>query len=455
MTGQLTVSGQGSVQKNRAANRRSARSRALKATIALLVLMAAAGAGFYFWLENRNSEPMVLTVGTGPFGSDSDQLMREVAEVLERHSTSLRLKVRTTRDPSENIALLNQGAIDLAAIRSDTPVVADVRMVAGLYPDNFLFISRLDGPFQRLQDLAQARIAIPPPGDDGFRSFFAIVDHYDIPDNRVTWVARNFELARRALLNGTVDGLFIIRSLRDHELLKLFEDAGLKKIPLSVLSVTQADAIALKRPFIFRSTVPRGAFSGSAPTPASDTVTAAVTRILVTREDVSTEAIRELTAVLFEHRLDLTIRFELAAAVSPPDEERGLSVPLHAGAAAYYDRDKPSYLQENAEPIALGVTLTAMFVSGLLAVRRRFLSQQKNRADTYNYQLLSIIDRVGEASDRASIEALRDELNGILRQIVVALDTDEVTDEGFQSFSFLFEAVREQLDQRELLLAKA
>ncbi|MEO1747881.1 MAG: hypothetical protein AAFR27_04560, partial [Pseudomonadota bacterium] len=72
---------------------------------ALIVILVSAVAGA-FWL-NRDREPMRLTVATGPLGSDAYVLMREVAEVVVRHSDILRLSVRPTIDASQNIALLN------------------------------------------------------------------------------------------------------------------------------------------------------------------------------------------------------------------------------------------------------------------------------------------------------------------------------------------------------------
>ena len=50
------------------------------------------------------------------------------------------------------------------------------------------------------------------------------------------------------------------------------------------------------------------------------------------------------------------------------------------------------------------------------------------------------------------MQPLRDEHSEILKAIVVALDSDRVTDEGFQSFSLLWESVRATLDQRQQTL---
>lgn len=435
------------------ANRTSARTRTVSFGILLLAFVMAAAAGGGWWWISRDRQPVVLTVGSGPFGSDSDALMRHVADVVARHSKTLRLAVRATRDPSENIARLNSRQIDLAVIRADTPVVSDVRMIAGLFPDYFQIVVRADAPARSVADLPGLRIAIPQFGTDAFRSFWVLADHYDLPVTNYNWRAVPFEAAAAGLLAGRYDALFTVRSLRDETLLRMFEDAQLKGLKLRYIPIEQAAAIALKRPFLRPETMPVGAFTGALPVPGGQTPTAAVERILVSRADVPDDAIRELTSILFEHRLDLTIRFSLASAISEPDLSRGLNVPLHDGAAAFFDRDKPSFIQENAEPIALGVTLLAMAFSGLLALRRRLVNRQKNRADVYNYRLLDLLARARQARTAGEIDQLRGELDAILETVVVALDTDEVTDEGFQSFFLLWESVRATL--RECRLDRA
>ena len=133
-----------------------------------------------------------------------------------------------------------------------------------------------------------------------------------------------------------------------------------------------------------------------------------------------------------------------------PNVDEGLSIPLHAGSQQYYNRDQPSFLQENAEPIALMITIAAMLFSGLLALRSRLNSGQKNRMDSYNYMLLNIADQARVSNDKVQLSELKNELFGILETVVRALDTDEVTEEGFQSFSLLWESVREMIKDRHL-----
>ncbi|MEM9574943.1 MAG: TAXI family TRAP transporter solute-binding subunit, partial [Pseudomonadota bacterium] len=242
------------------------------------------GATGWFWI-NRAQEPEVIMIGTGPLGSDAYNLMKEVSQVVQRHSDDLRIEVRPTRDASQNIALLNTDAIDAAVIRSDTPVVADIRGITNLYPDIFQIIVRDDVSAYRIGDLANISISIPEFGSDGFRSFWVVGDHYDLPIDSMVWKAEPFEQGAGRLLAGDVDALFTVRSLRDSHLIRMFEEAQLKSIEMRFIAIDQAESIALKRPFLSSAIIPKGAFTGAAPVPRSAIPTSSVDRLLVTRED--------------------------------------------------------------------------------------------------------------------------------------------------------------------------
>jgi uncharacterized protein len=429
------------------ANLLSAAIRARRLMLSVIVL-GLVGIALVVWLWfARERPPTVLTVGAGPLNSDSYQLIREVAEVVERHSDRIRLKVIATADSSHNIALLNIGGVDLATIRADTPVISNIRLVADLFPDFFQILVAPGSGINRIGDLAGKRVAIPAFGTDEFRSFWVVGDHYDLSLTAFNWQAVPFETAAADLLAGRIDALFTVRSLRDRLLLNLFEDATLKGVGIRFLEIDQAEAIAVKRPFLSPGRVPKGTYVGNQPTPDRDKRTAVVERVLVSRDDVDAASVAELTRVLFENRLDLTIRFALASAIRQPDLSLGLNVPLHDGAAQFYTRDEPNFLQQNAEPLALMVTVFAMLLSGLYAIRTQFINRQKNRMDTYNYELLAIADRARAASADADFSAIRMEMVRLLESVVHELDTDEVTAEGFLAFSRLWESVREIVNE--------
>ena len=425
------------------ANAGSETSKLRLPTFIVIVMTGAAIVFTIWWYLVREQEIVTLRVGAGFYGSDSYELMVEVAKVVERQGQGIRLEVVATENSSKNISLLNIGKLDIATIRSDTPVVANVRLITNLFRDYFQLIARPDAGIADIGDLVGKRIAIPPFGTDEFRSFWALADHYDLPIRGMRWKPMGLDRANDKLLSGEVDVLFTVRSLRDRLLLNLFEDAKLKKFRLNFIEIDQADAMALKRPFLGFGLVSKGAFIGTPSTPERDVKTVTANRVLVTRQDVSQPAIAELTRVLFEHRLDLTIRFALASAITQPQNSVGINTPLHAGAEQYFNRDQPSFLQENAEPIALIITIVAMLISSLLALRRRFSNTQKDRMDTYNYMLLDIAQEARQADNIDEIKQLKMKMFKILETVVRALDKDEVNEDGFQSFSLLWHSVRD------------
>jgi len=416
------------------------------AIFSLIILIAGLGV----WQIYKNSaDPLVLTISAGPRGSDSFTLMREISEVLLRHSDTLRLRVRPSLNSSVNISRLHKNQAQLAIVESNTPAYNNVRLVANLFPDYFLLITQKSSRIYSVPDLTKHKVAIPEEGSSGSRSFWSVIDHYRVAPQSF----RSFSITRskaiEKFLTKKVDALFIVASLRDPFLLGFFEEARLRGIGIRFVPIEQANAMALKRPFLFSSDIVRGAFDGSGPLPLRDIKTASINRLLVARDDADHDAIKELVRVIFENRLDLLIRMPLSSYISGPDPNSGASLTVHDGAQAYYDRDKPSFFQENAEPIALVITIFAMVGSALLALRKSIGSSAKNRADVYNDRLLEIASRARGTKSRKKLVQLKDELTEVLEIVVHELDTDKVTEESFQSFAFLWKSTRDMITERQ------
>lgn len=415
----------------------------MRRTILLsLVLVAAAALGAGAWFSLRPpAEPTTLRVVAGPIGSDGHKLMSEVAEVVERHSRTLRLDVRPSRNSSVNVLLIREGGTDLATIEASTPAVAGVAFVADLFADHFLFMVDAASPIRSVTDLPGHRIAVPEAGTSEQRAFWSTVDHYGVDPSAFRFLPMSAQEAGEAFLEGRVDAVFHLSSVRDPGVLAFIEESYRRRRPLRFVEIDQAEAMSLKRPFLAAATVVKGAFNGDPPLPARDTQTASLHRLLVARNDVDPAAIAELARVIFENRLDLVLRIPLSSRIAGP-VENGISLPAHEGARRFYERDRPSFLQENAEPMAFVVTIVMLLGSGLLALRRTVLARQKNRADNHNHALLALSRQAREAGTVAEVRAVRAELFVLMERVVEALDVDKVSEEGFQSFSMIWESVR-------------
>ncbi|MFD0916657.1 TAXI family TRAP transporter solute-binding subunit [Pseudahrensia aquimaris] len=411
-------------------------------------LILAVGAGGVWFIYGKPQEPKILTVYAGPRDGDAFTLMREISQVVLRHSDTLRLRVRPSLNSSVNIRRLRAGEAELATVESNTPAYSDIQLVADLFSDYFILIAHADKPIYRMQDLPNHRITIPEDGSSGSRSFWSVVDHYSVAPESFRSLSVSGELGKEQFMQRKSDAIFLVNSLRDPSFLSFLEEARLRGIDMRFIAIDQAQAMSLKRPFIQASKIVRGAFDGSGPLPVKDIETATLQRLLVARDDADEDAVNELVNIIFEKRLDLLIRMPLSANIAGPNVNQGASLPFHPGAARYYDRDKPSFLQENAEPLALIITILAMIGSALLALRRSLSAKAKNKADVYNVRLLEISRHARESKDMAELMALQEELSTVLETVVKALDSDQVTEEGFQSFAFLWNSVRDVVNER-------
>jgi len=77
------------------------------------------------------------------------------------------------------------------------------------------------------------------------------------------------------------------------------------------------------------------------------------------------------------------------------------------------------------------------------AFRNWFQGRQKNRADAYNKDLIAIYEsaRLGEHAP----DHYRDALADILKRVVADLDEDRISRDGFDEFSFTWQAVSQLL----------
>lgn len=412
----------------------------------LIFLLGATGS---WWVYQDTNKTRTLTVAAGPRGSDSHSLMEEISEVLVRHTDTLRLKVLESRNSSDNISLVNNGRVDLATVQANTPAYTTVSLVADLFPDYFMLIARSDRNLKNVADLRGKKIAIPEDGSSGSMSFWSIIDHYSLPPESMSALSIPREKGVRSFLSGEVDGIFLANSLRDpFLLLNLMEEARLRGIGLDFIPIEQAEAMALKRPYLEARTIVKGAFDGGLPMPKKDIVTPSVHRLLVAGSDVDEDAVHDFVKAIFENKLDLLIRMSLSAAITNPTDANGASLPIHPGAARFYDRDKPSFLQENAEPMALIVTIFAMMISAFVGLRRSLKARAKNRGDDYNDKLLDIAKRARLSNNKKDLVGMNTELVEVLEIVVHALDTDKITEEGFQSFAFLWGSTRDTVNEQ-------
>lgn len=410
---------------------------------ALLVVLAMLTA---YWLFERGRE-RVLKIAAGPTDGEAYDLAEAIAEVTHRYNPQLRIEVLETQGSGQNMALIEQGKVDLATVLADEPTAPTARLIAPLYPDAFQLLVAQGSAIASVADLRGHKIALPPRGGGQYDSFWFLVEHYGLTGSDFVALPMTAAAAAYALEVGAVDAVFRVRAPGNTAIRALIE-----RVPTRLVPIDQGAAMRLQRPALETGTVPKGSYRGYPPLPADDLPTADVPRLLIASSELDADPATLITRTLFERRRDLVSATPLAGFITAPDRVSGIFLPLHPGAQSYYDREKPSFFQENAEPIALVLSFLVLFGSGLV----RLVSQRrKARLDDYNRELLAVWRAAAATDERDALLQHRDSLMSVLGKVVDDAEEGRITAEGFNIFSFTWESVYESIRDRLFLGERA
>ena len=414
--------------------------------LALIPFIVSVGmlAGVYYYFNIYKAEPQTVVISAGVPGSATYGLIETIAARLSRSRPELKVKLLATSGTEANIKLLENGTVDIAAIPADALARPSFALIANLFPDTYHVIVHSDSNISSIHGLAGKRIAVPPLSASAYRSFWFLIGQYGINPESILAKPMSAEHTFDAIRKRNVDAAFYMAPPANKRTRWLAEAARIR-----ILDIDQAHAMSLRRPSLVPVTIPKGTYGGKPPIPARKIQTVAAQRILITRKGFSSEIINAITAIMFEQRRDLSAASRMANFITAPKTDGATILPVHAGAAAFYNRDQPTFLQENAEVIGVMFSILIVLSSGLLWVKRRWEEHQKGRIDVYNLELAQLSDQASGASSLASLEQYKKTLFDMLPRVIRDLDEDNIDGEGFHYFAFTWQAALSVITEKQ------
>ncbi|MBH8552010.1 TAXI family TRAP transporter solute-binding subunit [Nostocaceae cyanobacterium CENA357] len=388
-----------------------------------------------------------LTIAAGSKQGESYILSQAIAQVIAKHEPKIQIQLLETKGTEENIQLLEDNKAQLATAQADIPTLPSARLICNLFSDAFQLIVTDKSGIQQVADLKGKRIALPPQGGGQYQSFWLLAQHYRLVPSDFTYKAISEKASDAAFRNQQVDAVFRVRPPGNQSIQELVQNSGGRLVPID-----QAAAMKINEPAIEPAFIPKGAYQGNPPIPATDLPTVTVQRTLLASKVVDGNIIRQVTSILYEYRQELTRKMSLAANISPPQTVGGTGLPLHRGATAYYDREKPNFIQENAEYLGLILTVVLLLGSWFWQLKAQIEKIQKNRGDDYNQDIVQLLKQIETCSNIDTLESIRAELLDKFEKVVESLDKDRITPESFQSFTFTWEAAMSAMRDRKIWL---
>src|SRR6266436_1304580 len=157
---------------------------------------------------------------------------------------------------------------------------------------------------------------------------------------------------------------------------------------------------------------------------------------------------RELARTIYENKAELALPDGFASRIEPADTDKDAFVVAHQGAAEYINDDTKSFMDRYSDLLylaAAALSIIGSIFAGLYAKVTRIAPEKASELAT---AILDIGERIEHATSMDALDALQEELEQILRGVVIGLRDGTVSSDGLDTFKLGYEFVRDEIGMR-------
>ena len=371
------------------------------------------------------TRPVTLSVAVGSIDGEATKAMSAIASQLVSTNAPVRLNVIDSGTALEAAKAFSAGNADLAVVRGDVGDLSQARAVVVVSHMVALVIAPPGSTIDSMDKLKGRRVGVIG-GDANARIVDVLSKEYGLDRAKVF---KDIPLpdARRAIQSKEVGALLIVIPLAE-KYLSLVRDIfqhGPKALPV-LIPIESAGAIAEAERAFESFDVPKGTLRGAPPVPDDDLTTLRASLYLVASKTLGSDLIGTLTKTIMSVRRELLGEQPIFAQIAAPSTDADAYLPLHPGAAAFYNGTQQSFMDEYGN----WIYLTPMVLGGIatvLATAWKFLgignpATSEGPLDSL-YALGRRIRNVGAEAELLDIE---EEIDDILKaQRTRSADGDE------------------------------
>lgn len=215
-----------------------------------------------------------------------------------------------------------------------------------------------------------------------------------------------------------------------------------------------AEAIAKSAPEYGSEDIPKGAFRSSPANPDEDVTTLFFSHLLVAKGSLKEETGAALTRLLFDARVPLQAEYPSAKLIEAASTDKDAAVPVHPGAAAYYDGSEKTFMERYGDAFFYGPMLLSLLVTAGLGAYR-YLS----RDDTFELagrlsKLRKIASDAARARSVTEITTLEGELGSMFDELIEKLARGGLQESEISTALLVFKHVSDTLIERRHVLAE-
>jgi TRAP-type uncharacterized transport system substrate-binding protein len=325
------------------------------------------------WFAYRYfAKPVYLTVAVGSLDGEALSLISAISARLAASNAHTRLKVVDSLTSGRASELLASGKADLAVVRGDTGGLADARSVLLLTHGVVLIMAPSSASADSLGDLRDATIGVVG-GPINQPTVDALKQVYQFDRAKVLFHDIEVTEGAAALSSGQVQALLAVVPLTEKYLARVrqfFQRSGARGEAPKLIEIESAGAVANVAQYYESYDIPKGTLRGAPPVPSDDLTSLRVSFFLVANKSVDAGTITDLTQSLVDVRRDLLSQYPILAQAAAPSTDANALIPIHPGAATYYNGNQQSFLDKYDDKLYYGSLLLGSLISVILAAWR-------------------------------------------------------------------------------------
>jgi TRAP-type uncharacterized transport system substrate-binding protein len=399
------------------------------------------------------TRPVTLSVAAGSIDGESANAMSAIASRLVSTDAPVRLKVVDSGSGLEAAKAFSAGKVDLAVVRGDVGDLSQAQAVVVASHMVVLIVALPGSTIDGMDKFKNRRVGVIG-GDANAKVVDVLSKEYGL-DRAKVFKDIALSDARRAIQSKEVSALLVVIPLAEKylSLVRGFVQQGPKALPV-LIPIDSAGAIAEAERAYESFDVPKGTLRGAPPVPDDDLTTLRTSLYLVANKNLSSNLITTLTQTIMSVRRDLLGEQPIFAQITAPNTDQDAYLPLHPGAAAFYNGTQQSFMDEYGN----WIYLTPMVLGGaatILAAAWKFLgignpATCEGPLDSL-YALGRRIRNVGTEAELSDIEEEIDDILKVQRTKSAAGDENAVDDATLNVAAHRLESL---IHDRRTMLAK-
>ncbi|HEY0848325.1 MAG TPA: TAXI family TRAP transporter solute-binding subunit [Bradyrhizobium sp.] len=428
---------------------KSNRVQILLFVLLTLVLTVATVWGARIWL--KNSETLVFAVGD-PAGPEA-RFAGRLATMLKNNFSRLRVKIVTNADNAKALAQFDRREANLAVLRTDARVPARARAVAVLDHDLVLLFSPSGKKIKSLAELKKKKIAIIADNDSGAAFVRSILELSDgsaaTPLVQVVSPGTPVDKLFAAGVAAVVTIAPASKIMKDKSYERFAKRGG-----ITLNAIEAAKVLTRKYPALSEETIAAGTLSSSPAVPDDDVDTVGLQWLLVTQSRMPNSTIGELARLVYENKAELALENGFASRIEPAATDKDAFILAHPGAAEYINDDIKSFVERYSDLMYFAAAVLGIIGSICATLYAKVTRIAPEKASELATRLLDIGEDVQDTTCIDDLDCLQDELEKILRGVVIGLRDGTISSDGLETFKLGYQFVRDEIAMRREALQR-